>query len=130
MNQFLAFVDVATFLLRMIVVGYAAGYLVRAWQTGSLFAGWVSNIENGILQEQATLNFGQNRVIYWFAEKLEDLLLCPLCLSPYVCGLLWALLLSPKLLPSPITQGISDTAWLICVVFASAQIAYTLRRDH
>lgn len=102
-------------LSQTILVGVAAGYLLRAWQTGAIFAPLVAELETGGLQEVV------KRYLPWsvavaVAEKLEYLLLCPLCLAPYVVGLLWLIsLLSPVV-------GVAVT-----VIFAGAQVAYWLR---
>jgi hypothetical protein len=99
----------------VIVVGLAAGYLVRAWQTGSLFSSVISDLETDILVDIANEKLRAPKLAP-FASKLQDLLLCPLCLSPYVAAALWLLCVCvPKL----------GTA--ISVVFASAQIAFLCR---
>jgi len=129
MSQFLALVDTVTFLVRVVVVGFAAGYLLRAWQTGSLFAPWISNLENGILQEKAAELFGSRQRTNRLADKLQELLLCPLCLAPYICAVIWSLLLIRHAVEMPFAVWLSQLAWLLCVVFASAQVAYMLRRS-
>jgi len=107
--------DMLATLMSVFIVGLAAGYLVRAWQTGSIFSHWIADLEDGALLEIATeKQFGPK--VRWLAEKIQDLLLCPLCLVPYVAATLWLL-------------------WALCplaglavvVVFASAQVAYFCR---
>ena len=102
-------------LSQTILVGVAAGYLLRAWQTGSIFAPLVAELETGGLQEAV------KRYLPWslaigIAEKIEYLLLCPLCLAPYVVGLLWLL----TLVVPPVGSAVT-------VIFAGAQVAYWLR---
>lgn len=99
----------------VIVIGLAAGYLVRAWQTGSIFSGLISDLETDSLVELAKDKTGAAIVIA-AAEKLQDLLLCPLCLVPYVAALLWLLHVYAPSVGTP-----------IAVVFASAQIAFVCR---
>jgi hypothetical protein len=101
--------------LQAVLVGMAAGYLLRAFQTGSIFAGVVADLETGGLRELVK-RYRNSASLLGVAGHVEELLLCPLCLAPYVAALLWLLIL---LLP-PI--GI-----VVAGVFASAQIAYWLR---
>lgn len=102
-------------LAQAILVGAAAGYLLRAWQTGSIFAGIIAELETGGLREVCK-QYGRSTRMVAVAGKLEDLLLCPLCLAPYVVTALWLL----TLIVPPVGSAVT-------VIFAGAQVAYWLR---
>lgn len=61
-------------LLQILLVGLAAGYMIRAWLRGSIFAAPRSWIEDNQLERFLP---------EWLAVKLQMLLTCPLCLAPW-----------------------------------------------
>jgi hypothetical protein len=106
---------VSDYLTQAVLIGLATGYLVRAWQTGELFAPIIAELETGCLSEWAYNRYGDGKM-YKLTDKLEYLLQCPLCLSPYVAGFLWLLISTAPFV------GYTATT-----VFAAAQIAFWLR---
>ena len=99
----------------IVAVGLAAGYLVIAWRDGSIFEMPRIWLEQGMLIERCR-GLALGKFAMWAAEKLTDLLLCPLCLSPYTCFVLWCILWRSGL----------ELNWVICLVstFGSALISW------
>jgi len=103
-------------LLRFLFAALAAGYLMRAWQTGSITAPLIAEIESGFFTDLAERRFAGNSTAKVLAEKLTDLLLCELCLAPYAVTALIAV--------SWIVPILGD---LVLCIFAAAQVAYWCR---
>lgn len=74
----------------ILAVGLAAGYCIIAWRDGSLFLEVIAWLEDGMLEEYFRRVSG--RVGKWIGAKLQQLLLCPLCLSPWTSLVIWLLL--------------------------------------
>lgn len=72
-----------------LIVGLAAGYLITAWKTGSIFTHVIAWLEDDMLPSYLS-RYSQK--LEPLGLKLTELLLCPLCLSPYVCAFLHALI--------------------------------------
>ena len=99
----------------IIIVGLAAGYMVTAWHHGSIFASVIAWLEHDILTDRlAGWLGGVGRAI---GRKLTDLLLCPLCLSPYVCLVVWSIFCATGQVHMSIPEYVAS-------IFASAAITY------
>lgn len=100
----------------ILAVGLAAGYCIIAWRDGSLFLYVIAWLEDGMLAEH--MRRGAGGVGQAIGMKLQQLLLCPLCLSPWVCMFIWCVLQSLDLTSF-------ESKWLVIPsAFASAAIAW------
>jgi len=99
----------------IIVVGLAAGYLIIAWRDGSLFVYVIAWLEDGMLSEHMRRIFGP--IGKAIGAKLTQLLLCPLCLSPWTSLAIWSTLLFSQAVTQPGFVSLAS-------VFASAAIAW------
>lgn len=111
----------------ILAVGLAAGYCILAWRDGSIFLNIIAWLEDQMLGEHLRRKFGATGK--GFGDKLTELLLCPLCLAPWVCLLIWH---SMSLLLAVRVSRID----LLVSAFASAAIAWatyktlTLKAKH
>lgn len=105
-----------------ITVGLASGYLVTAWREGSLFTGVIAWIEDDMLSHMLGHWFSRTGTIA--GGKLRELLLCPLCLSPYVCLAIYLVLV--------LLQFDISLSGVLLGTFASAAVSvgtyFTLRK--
>lgn len=70
-------------IVEIVAVGLAVGYLLVAWRDGSIFEPVIGWLEDGMLVARLDEKLGKTG---WHAASyVTDLLLCPLCLSPWMC---------------------------------------------
>ncbi|WP_044302716.1 hypothetical protein [Rhodopirellula sallentina] len=99
------------------MIGVAAGYLVVAWCDGSLFAGVRGWLSHDMISEYLVRWCGDR--FRCVGDKLTTLLLCPMCLSPYVCLAIW--ILARLRVGTPLFE---DPFTLALGTFASAAVSY------
>lgn len=104
--------NIVSHLLVTIFASLGVSFLIRAWLIGDLFSEIRSFIEDGQLKKIVRKQF--------FADKLQTLLLCPLCLSPYV-SFMWLLAIHLTL------QGTVGPE-ILFQTFASATIAVAIQK--
>ena len=97
-----------------IIVGMAAAFLIRAWLHGSIFASAKSWIEDEQLVKLLPEKLSPLSI------SLTTLLLCPLCLSPWVS----LVMLLTLFLQNDVNQAFSSL--LVVKTFAAATVAKIL----
>lgn len=103
----------------ILAVGLAAGYCIIAWRDGSLFLEVIAWLEDGMLAEYFRRAGG--RVGKAIGTKLQQLLLCPLCLSPWTSLVIWLLL-------TWLNESLT-ISWIVVInALASGAIAWTTYR--